>query len=301
MIITCTLNPAIDYHLYRDHFDKGKLNRVEDYHYELGGKGINVSKSLNQLACYSRSITLLNPKLKVLYKKTLENSPFIKFDIVKIKALTRLNVKLHGRLETEVNTSLEKVTGCEIHKLRQKILRIKSNDVLVFSGSTIKDELYLYDSLLASIKNKEIHTIIDIPAELYNQVLKYKPLLVKPNKDELKSYFELKEDPESYVPYCKELITKGAQNVVVSLGEKGSILVTKDKSYQIVLESVKTNSTVGAGDAFVAGFAYYYQKTQDIVKSYQFAHATSYALIIHTNFHLKDVEDIFENIELKEI
>ena len=132
MIVTCTLNPAIDYHLYSDQFEKGKLNRVSDYQFELGGKGINVSKSLNQLACQSRSVTLLNPKLNIFFKELIKSSPYIKFDIVKTSALTRFNVKLHGMKETEVNTELEKVTGCEIHKLRKKILRTKSKDVLIF-------------------------------------------------------------------------------------------------------------------------------------------------------------------------
>ncbi|QWB95980.1 hypothetical protein KHQ89_00475 [Mycoplasmatota bacterium] len=97
MIITCTLNPAIDYHLYSNRFEKGKLNRVTKYQFDLGGKGINVSKTLNQLACKSRSITILNKELKVFYKNTMRQTPYIKYDIVNSKSLTRFNVKLHGK------------------------------------------------------------------------------------------------------------------------------------------------------------------------------------------------------------
>ncbi len=299
MITTCTLNPAIDYHLYRDQFEKGKLNRTAHHHFDLGGKGINVSKTLNQLACKSRSITLLNPALKPFYKKTFNNSPYIKFDIVKTKALTRFNVKLHADIETEINTSLESVSSMEIHQLRRKIQKVKNHDILVLSGSSVKGEPYLYDCIMSGLSHKDVDFIVDIPTELYDQILKYKPLLVKPNKDELKTYFNLDEDPEDYIPYCKKLIELGAQNVVLSLGEKGSLLVTKEDTHKIVLDAIKTNQTVGAGDALVAGFAYYYEKTKDVLKAYQFGHATSYAYLIHPNFYLIDVEKIFKEIQEK--
>jgi len=55
---------------------------------------------------------------------------------------------------------------------------------------------------------------------------------------------------------------------------------------------------VGAGDALVAGFAYYYQKSKDVLESYKFAHATSYAYLIHPNFHLLDVEKIYNEIQI---
>jgi len=301
MIITCTLNPAIDYHLYSDHFEKGKLNRVTEYQFDLGGKGINVSKTLNQLACKSRSITILNKELKVFYKKTMRQTPYIKYDIVNSKSLTRFNVKLHGKKETEVNTTFEKVTGSEIHEIRKKLQKIKHDDMLIFSGSCIKGEPYLYDSLISQTHKINKNIIIDIPAELYDQVLKYEPLLVKPNKDELKTYFKLEEDVSDYVPYCKQLIEQGARNIVLSLGEEGSLLVTKDYVYRISLDQIQTNKTVGAGDAFVAGFAYQYQKDQNLLKAYKFGHATSYAFVAQEQIGIKDVEAVLKKINVEEI
>ena len=94
---------------------------------------------------------------------------------------------------------------------------------------------------------------------------------------------------------------KGARNVVLSLGEKGSILVTKDRAYKITLDPIKTNLTVGAGDAFIAGFAYSYQNDKDVLNAYMFAHATSYAYVIHRNFHLTDVHEILNQINVEEI
>lgn len=301
MITTCTLNPAIDYHLYQDQIEKGKLNRATEYSFDLGGKGINVSKSLNQLACKSRAITILNPELKVFYKHVFKTHPYIKPDIVKTDALIRFNVKMHARMETEINTQSEHITAEQIHQLMKKVKRVKDKDLMIFSGSCINNEPYLYDALLTAIKDKDIDVIIDIPASLYDQVLKHKPLLVKPNKEELKDYFNLKEDPKSYVAYCKKLITLGAQHVIVSLGKSGSLFVTKDQVFKIELEPINTNDTVGAGDAFVAGFAFSYSQDKDVVKAYQFGHATSYAYIMHQQFHINDVLKIIDRIDMKEI
>jgi len=301
MIITCTLNPAIDYHIHHDQINIGHLNRIEKYTFDLGGKGINVSKTLNNLACHSKAITILNPKLKVFYKHIFKMNKYIKPVIVKTKAITRFNVKLHEEEETEINTSSNKISSDEIHKLINEIKKVKTNDMIIFSGSGIKNEPYLYDSILSTIKNIQTDIIIDIPAYLYHQVLKYKPLVIKPNKVELKEFFNLKDDPDSFVPYCKKLIDLGAQSVIVSLGEKGSIFVNKDKAYKISLEPIKTNETIGAGDAFIAGFAYSYQTNKDLIKAYQFGHATSYAYIQNEHLHINDVKMILEKIKLKEI
>ena len=301
MIITCTLNPAIDYHLYQDQIIKGKLNRADNFQFDLGGKGINVSKSLNQLACRSRCITLLNSKYKFFYKPLIKKIGMANFDIVKTKALTRFNVKLHARQETEINTEFKGVTGCDLFKLRQKFKHVNDRDILVFSGSSIKGELYLYDSLVSSLKVKKADIVIDIPAEFYDQVLKYHPLLIKPNQDEINDYFGITSEPESYIDYCKQLIEKGVQNIILSLGKNGSILVTNDKAYQIILPEIKTNQAVGAGDAFVAGFVYDYQLNKDITKAYMFGHATSYAYLKNKNFNLEEVNQILEQIKIQEI
>lgn len=301
MITTCTLNPAIDYHLYQDQIEKGKLNRVTEYSFDLGGKGINVSKSLNQLACKSRAITILNPELKLFYKRVFKAHPFIKADIVKTQALIRFNVKMHARMETEINTQSEQITAAQIHQLIKKVKRIKDTDMMIFSGSCINNEPYLYDALLTAIKDKDVDVIIDIPAILYDQVLKHKPLLVKPNQEELKDYFNLKDNPKSYIPYCRELINKGAQNIILSLGKSGSLFVNSDQAFRIKLEPIKTNDTVGAGDAFVAGFAFSYNQEKDVIKAYQFGHSTAHAYVMHPQFHINDVYQILKRIDMKEI
>lgn len=301
MITTCTLNPAIDYHLYQDRIEKGRLNRVTEYSFDLGGKGINVSKSLNQLACKSRAITILNPELKLFYNRVFKAHPFIKPDIVKTQAFIRFNVKIHARMETEINTQSEQITAAQIHQLIKKVKRIKDKDMMIFSGSCINNEPYLYDALLTAIKDKDVDVIIDIPAKLYDQVLKHKPLLVKPNQEELKDYFNLKDDPKSFIPYCRALISKGAQNVILSLGKSGSLFVNNDQAFRIELEPIKTNDTVGAGDAFVAGFAFSYNQEKDMIKAYQFGHSTAHAYVMHQQFHINDVYQILKRIDMKEI
>ena len=116
-------------------------------------------------------------------------------------------------------------------------------------------------------------------------VLKYKPFLIKPNKEELEETFKEKiETKEDIVAHAKKLQLMGAQNVLISLGGDGAILVTTDdKEYFSKAPNGKVVNTVGAGDSMVAGFIAGYEKSGDFEHAFKMGIATGSASAFSMN------------------
>ena len=120
----------------------------------------------------------------------------------------------------------------------------------------------VYERILERIKGKKVRIVVDATKKLLLNSLKYKPFLIKPNRQELSEIFETEVSTEADIEkYAKELQKLGAQNVLISLGGDGAMLIDEfgEKHKQGVLKE-KVINTVGSGDSMVAGFIAGYEK-----------------------------------------
>ncbi|SCI40302.1 MULTISPECIES: 1-phosphofructokinase [unclassified Romboutsia] len=257
MIYTVTLNPAIDYLIKLDSLNLGSVNRVEDEKVYAGGKGINVSNMLQQLDCQSTALGFVSGFtgdfiIKSLEEKGIENK-FIKLK----NGFTRINVKIKGNEETEINGQGPLINENELNELYKIIDELNSEDILVLAGSipsTLSDKLY--ENIMERIKNKEIKVVVDATKSLLLNVLKYKPFLIKPNNHELEEIFNVKlSSNKDIIKYANKLKEMGARNVLVSMGKEGALLVTENGDiYTSNVAKGEVKNSVGAGDSMVAGF-----------------------------------------------
>ncbi|MBP1549201.1 MAG: bifunctional hydroxymethylpyrimidine kinase/phosphomethylpyrimidine kinase, partial [Oscillospiraceae bacterium] len=144
-----------------------------------------------------------------------------------------------------------------IDELFAKLDNLKDGDTLVLAGS-IPSSLPkdIYERILEHLDGKNVRAVVDATGELLLRVLKYKPFLVKPNNFELAELFSVNlETNEQIAEYARKLKEMGAQNVLVSMAEKGALLVDENDNLHIsgVCKGTVKNS-VGAGDSMVAGF-----------------------------------------------
>lgn len=257
MIYTVTFNPALDYVIHTDNLAIGKTNRSLRENIFFGGKGINVSVVLSRLGVCTTALGFTAGFTGEALEAYLDKEN-IKTDFIRLKqGNTRINVKLKGENETEINAAGPEITEADIEMLFEKLNSIKSGDVLVLSGSvpkTVKKDIYA--RILLFVQNKGIRTVVDAAGELLLSALKCKPFLIKPNIDELAeiSGRELKcaEDISAAALKLKEL---GAVNVLVSMGKNGVLLIDEFGGVHLkqALGGEPVN-TVGAGDSMVAGF-----------------------------------------------
>ena len=257
MIYTVTFNPALDYILKTDDFNLGTTNRSVFEEITFGGKGINVSYVLSQLGVENTALGFVAGFTgEELLRKI--NSTGIKTDFIKLSSgNTRINVKIKGNAETEINASGPPITQNDIDQLFKKLENLCEKDVLVLAGSIPKclpDNIY--ENILSKLQGKGIRFVVDATGELLLNVLKYNPFLIKPNLAELEDIVgEILDSEEKIISAAFKLKKMGAVNVLVSLGKDGALLI--DEFGNIHRQSVlggKPVNTVGAGDSTVAGF-----------------------------------------------
>ena len=266
MIYTVTLNPSIDYIVRLDKLVTGITNRTTSEEYYYGGKGSNVSCVLAELDMDSTAYGFVAGFTGDAIEKGIRHDRIIT-DFIKLRhGISRINVKIKAGEETEINCQGPHIDERELERLLQKIDRIASGDTLVLAGSipnTMPDNIY--ENMMERIKHKKVRIVVDATKKLLVNSLKYKPFLIKPNRQELSEIFDVEVKTEDDIEkYAKELQKMGAQNVLISLGGEGAMLIDEfgEKHKAGVLKE-KVINTVGSGDSMVAGFIAGYEQKKD--------------------------------------
>ena len=234
MIYTVTFNPALDYIMEADELKFGEINRADSEMILPGGKGINVSIMLNNLGIENTATGFIAGFTGNEIKRMLENQG-IKTDFVELKnGQTRINVKINSNdVETAINGNGPEIMQEDINELLKKLSSLKNGDTLVLSGSIPKQvRNTIYEEICEELKDKKINIVADATKDLLTNVLRYKPIFVKPNIDELSEIFNTKIiSHEEIEKYAKKMQEMGAENVLVSMGKDGAMLVTRRWKY----------------------------------------------------------------------
>lgn len=280
MINTITLNPSLDYIVRVNDFNTGSVNRSEKEDIYAGGKGINVSIVLKNLGVENTALGFVagftGNEIEDIVKGHGVNSEFIKLN----SGMSRINVKLKSKEETEINGMGPKITESDVNELYHKLSDMKDGDFLVLAGS-IPNSLpnNIYEKIMKDFEHKNINFVVDATKDLLLNVLKYKPFLIKPNHHELGEMFNVKlKNIEEIIIYAKKLQELGARNVVISMAGDGAILITEDGDVsRIDAPKGKLINSVGAGDSMVAGFLAGYIESKDLKKAFKMGVATGSA------------------------
>lgn len=271
MIYTITFNPAVDVYMrLRDAKHISGLNRAYKETHRPGGKGINVSRVLHALGTKSIAVGFVGGYTGHFIEEQI-NKENIVTDFVHINDTTRLNTKLlfdNGEM-VEINGPSPIITKQDILNLARKFAKVKKDDTVIISGNLGENfSLSLFDNLLKIIVSKKATLICDMSGRPFLRTLKYHPFMVKPNNHELEEvlFTSLKSD-DDLIRGAKRLVKMGAQNVIVSMGKSGAILVNEDITCRVKAPVGKAINPVGAGDALVAAFTDDYIKNKDVIKA----------------------------------
>ena len=279
MIYTVTFSPALDYVVDLTNLEIGEINRTQQEQAFPGGKGINVSLVLANLGKSSVATGFLGGFTGAFIKEELAKR-HISSGFIEVNGLTRINVKIRAEKETAINGQGPHITDEDIEKLISQLEKLTKDDLLVISGTVPKTlPSNIYEMILERIKGNGAEVIVDATKEILLNTLKYHPLLVKPNKEELEEMFNvtIKSD-EELIDNASKLLKLGARNVIVSLGGDGALLVGEGLTPELrKAPQGKVVNTVGAGDSLVAGFIASYLDTRNIAKAFKQGIATGSA------------------------
>lgn len=294
MIYTLTFNPALDYIVGMERFVPGIVNRAEKEEIVPGGKGINVSLVLGNLGVENRALGFKSGFTGEVLENML-NAMGCKCDFIALKSgFTRINVKINGDTQTEINAQGPAVLPDELEKLFARLDTLRDGDTLVLAGSVPKSlPVDIYEQILQRLSQKKIRTAVDAEKNLLLNVLKFSPFLIKPNHHELGALFdtELKNE-EELLFYAKKLQSMGARHVLVSMAGDGALFLSEDgEVYRQAPPAGKLVYAVGAGDSTVAGFIAGLEFFGDVEKAFRFAVAAGSATAYSPNLARK--EEVF--------
>lgn len=305
MIYTVTLNPSIDYVIKVDKLTTGNINRVNEEHVYPGGKGINVTRILKSLDNDNIALGFVSGFTGDYIINSLQELN-LKSDFIKVKeGFTRINVKVKSEEETEINGQGPKISEEELNQFYKVIDKLVDGDILILSGSipSCLDER-LYESIMKKVEDRDIKVIVDATKNLLLNVLKYKPFLIKPNNHELAEMFNVElNSTEDVVFYARKLKEMGAQNVLISMGKEGALLVTEnDEVFASSVAKGEVINSVGAGDSMVAGFIAGYLKSNSYEEALRLGAASGGATAFSSDLATREfIDKLVDEIKIEKI
>jgi 1-phosphofructokinase len=257
-IATVTLNPAIDMTTKADGFQTNTVNRGQTMQFDAGGKGVNVASFLADYG-YATAVTgFLGQENAGIFEQLFARKR-IEDHFVRIAGSTRIGVKIvdeANQQTTDINMpGLVPTTGA-MNALLEKIEELAaSNDWFALSGNLPPGmPTTIYATIITQLKRHGKQVILDTSGEALREGVLAGPTIVKPNADELQQLTGHSiTDEVALEQAARQLLDNGIQLVVISMGERGAMLVDAATTLLAVPPSVKVKSTVGAGDAMVAG------------------------------------------------
>ena len=299
MIYTLTCNPALDYTVFPKALILGETNRTEKAVLRVGGKGINVSAVLNSLGVESLAYGFTAGAVGELIKEKAREAG-LNAKWISASGESRINVKIKAERETEINAKGLTVTPTAYRELMENLSTMQGGDFLVLAGSVAAGmRSSVYAEIMSELFGKGIRFVVDATGEALLEAVRQKPFLIKPNAAELGELFGVKiENKAEAVRYAKELCALGAENVIVSLGGEGAVLVSSDgESYQTAAPKGKVVDSVGAGDSVVAGFLYATLQGKDRRAAFLTGVATGSATAFSQGFATKEkMEELLETL-----
>ena len=257
MILTVTLNAAIDKRYVVDDFKVGEVNRVRECTYVPGGKGLNVSKILSVMNIPSKAIAVLGGFTGQYIQDSFAKDTNIEMIPIPVDGMNRINMKAnYGKKALCINGSGPVANYCTVQLLLDEIAKINADDIVIISGSVMHGFPNDFVTVLAqAVHQRNAKVVVDMEQITMEQLKECRPYLIKPNLYEFQLLFENAEINESNIDeYLRKANSLGIENILVSLGKDGAALSNAQGIFKLDQPHTVLVNKVGAGDAMLASF-----------------------------------------------
>ena len=304
-VATITLNPAYDLLGFCPKVELGDVNLVQTNALLAAGKGINVAKVLSDLDVQLTIGGFLGKENRDGFNLLFKSLNVIdKFET--IEGRTRINVKLTEENSEVTDLNFSGFTISEQdwqHFVTNSLEWLKNIDMVAISGSLPAGvSLDKFTKWMEQVKAICPKIVFDSSRDALVAGLKAKPWLIKPNDKELEMWVGRKLPTlEDVKAAAMELVNDGIENVVISLGSKGALWVTKNEAWLAKPPKCHVVSTVGAGDSMVAGLMYGLMTNRSIKDTLVFASSVAALSVGQAGVGISDcqaVNNMLEKIEI---
>lgn len=254
--VTVTLNPAIDRTVTISSFTPGAVNRVEAVCNTAGGKGVNVASALADDGRRVAVTGFLGRENAALFEALFAKKS-IADRFVRIPGETRIGIKITDPVThetTDINFPGAAPRPEEIAALRQQIETLDAPWVTLGGSLPPGVDPGFYRELVEILKARGRKVVLDTSGEPLRLAIEAAPAVIKPNIHELEAVLgEPLRDENAVIAAARALLNRGIELVVVSMGKEGACFAAANRVAIARPPRIPVRSTVGAGDAMVAG------------------------------------------------
>ncbi|MEH6854817.1 1-phosphofructokinase [Priestia megaterium] len=304
MIYTCTLNPAIDLFVDVDSLEPFIVNRTNAEDYQANGKAINISILLKRMGLDNTALGFIGGFTGKYIEDELQQKE-INTNFIEVDGITRINTFVRaGEKEYKIVNKGPIIPPKKKDEMLQKIKNIPKGSMLFVSGSLpkgISEDIFVEIAEIASYN--ELELILDVSSKKLLDCLTYHPYLIKPNKEELEYLFN-KEilSEEQIIVLGKELLKRGAERVLVSLGEEGALYLSDKETIRVTSPKGEVVNTTCAGDALLSSFVGKLKSGFSTEDALVYASATGASTAFSMGLSdLSDIEQLIKEIDLKHL
>lgn len=307
MILTVTLNAAIDKRYVINDFKIDEVNRAAECAYFAGGKGLNVSRTATIAGADVLATGFVGGHAGEYILEELTKQG-IRSDFVKVEGESRSCLNIYdaiNKTQTEILEPGVTISTDDLELFIKKYDSILTNcNVVAISGSVPKGlGTDVYPALVKLAKEKGKKVICDTSGALLEEVIKHGPSMIKPNADEIKMLTGKDADSEAeLIEAGREFVKSGVEQVIISLGASGSLLIREDVVLKASVPRIDAVNTVGCGDCMTAGFAMAFEQNMTPEDSLRHASAMSCAAAMteETGFlRMEDYNRIYNQIVIE--
>ena len=308
MIYTVTLNPALDRALEVDELVPDDANRIRHEHSYAGGKGIDASRVIQVLGGESVALGFVGGFHGLELEQRLLRQG-VRCDFVETRGETRTNILIfekNKKTHTSLNASGQKVNEVEIGELLDKIRGVEDPGYFIVSGSVPEGvPVDIYENIIAIARERGALVALDADGEVMRRGLKARPDFIKPNMHELGRLVDRRLwSVEDALDAAESVREQGVSTILVSMGGDGALLVSDDAKLLGVPPKVEVDSTVGAGDSFLAGYILAHSRGEAPASCLRRAVAAGAAASMTPGTELarkEDVEAILPRVTIKDV
>ena len=309
MILTVTLNAAIDKRYVVEGYQVGQVNRVKECSYVPGGKGLNVSKPAAIYGAEVVATGFVGGHAGNYIEDSLK--PFgIKSEFYHVEAESRSCINIWDEINHVQTEFLEPgftLTEKEFEGFEEKFRTLVTDaKVVAMSGSVPKGlDGTAYQRLVKIGKKAVKQVILDTSGKLLEMGIQASPTLIKPNIDEIRMLTgKTCNDIAEIIDAAKEMHKNGVKIVAVSLGADGSLAVGEEGTFRAEVPKIDAVNTVGCGDSMIAGFAVGMEEGLSLPEMLKKASAISAAAAMREEtgfFVMQDMEKLLPEIKITKL
>jgi 1-phosphofructokinase family hexose kinase len=262
MIITVTLNAAMDKTLEVPSFTPGRRHRTVDQATMPGGKGVNIARAIKRLGQPVIATGLAGGATGTRIVEALNDESILN-DFVRIQDESRTNTAVLDPttgLQTEINERGPAVSAQELELFRDKLLYLAQGaSICVFAGSLPRGVGNdVYNSLIRDVGRLGTTTMIDSDGEPLRLAMRAEPNLVSPNELEAEELVGQEfNDADDRAQAVVEMTRLGAREAIMTVSDGCYAKIVEDGAsvlYRVRIDEQEARSAVGSGDAFLAGY-----------------------------------------------